>query len=360
MTRSWAVAAKELVEVARDRRALLLGFLLPVLAVPGLSAVLEWSTVRRLNAPARVAVADSRAADLLRSPDDLVEVVTAPDPEEALRTGRVAAVVEVSGGGQDGAPSEVVVRYRSRDPEGLLARERVARAVAQYSMPLVDRTLRAHGLDRDALTPVRLREEVVPGGPGWAGGLLPLLVVVWSFAGASLLAADLTAGEKERGTWDALRAAPVRRVELVVGKFAACWVAGVSLAVLASSVQAATAGSGTLGPGQLASLALAAASSSAVAGSAALAVGLASRSAREANQWTLPLYLAAVAAAAGVEALDRWAGAQALPVLNAALIARKAATGGLPDPSQVAWAVATSLASCGLLLGVCARLVDRE
>lgn len=354
------MAAKELVDVARDRRALLLGFLLPVVAVPGLSVLVEWSTLRRLNAPVRVAVVGSGAADLLRSAGGLVEVASVSDPQGALRRGEVAAVVEVSTAGQGGTVSEVVVRYRSQDPEGLVARERVAQAVARYSLPFVDRTLRAHGLDREALTPVRLRDEPVPGGPGWSGALVPLLVVVWGFAGASLLAADLTAGEKERGTWDVLRATPVSRFHLVAGKFVACWVAGTTLAVLGALAQAAVAGPAVLGPAQLAGLVAAAVSSSAVAGSAALAVGLMSRSAREANQWTLPLYLAAMAAAASVDALENWAGARAVPVLNALLLAREAAAGDLAEAGQVAWTVASSLLTSGVLLGLCARLVDRE
>lgn len=358
MRHAWAVAAKELLDLGRDRRALLLGLLVPALSVPVLSLLVEADTSRRLSSPARVAVVPSAGAEeLLRSAQGLLEAVPVADPEEALRTGQVSAVVEVRQADGDGV---VVVRYRARDPEGLVARERVAQAVARYSLPLVDRALRAHGLDREALTPVRLREEPVPGGTGWAGSLVPLLVVVWGFAGASLVAADLTAGEKERGTWEVLRCVPAGRWSLVGGKFLACWWAGTALAAVAVAAQLAVSAEGFPGIPQAVVLLLAAACASALAGGASLAVGLLSRSAREANQWGFPLYLLAMAAAAGSGSVAGWQPAGAVPVLNAFLLAQRAAAGGLPDGRQLAVAVATTAAACTLLLATCSRLVDRE
>ncbi|MCS7236318.1 MAG: ABC transporter permease subunit [Armatimonadota bacterium] len=361
MRRAWAVAAKELLDLSRDRRALLLGLLVPALSVPLLSLLVEADTSRRLSSPARVAVVRSAGAEeLLRFAQGLVEAVPVADAQEALRTGQVSAVVEVRQADKGGALQEVVVRYRARDPEGLVARERVAQVVARYSLPLVDRALRAHGLDREALTPVRLRDEPVPGGAGWAGSLVPLVVVVWSFAGASLVAADLTAGEKERGAWDILRCAPVSRWSLVAGKFVACWWAGTALAAVATAAQLAASAAGFPGIPQAVVLLLAAACASALAGGASLAVGMVSRSAREAHQWTFPLYLLAMAGATGSGSLAGWPPAAAVPVLNAFLLAQRAAAGGLPEASQLAWAVATSAAACALLLATCTRLVDRE
>ncbi len=355
----WAVAAKELVDLSRDRRALLLGFLVPVLAVPVMSLLVEGSTARRLQSPSRVAVAGSpEGRELLRFGEDLVEPVAVGDPEEALRSGQVAAVVEVSA--EAGEVREVVVRYRARDPDGLVAKERVAQVVARYALPAVDRTLRAHGLDREALTPVRVREEVVPGGTGWTGRLAPLLVVVWGFAGASLVAADLSAGERERGTWDALRSAPVHRLALVGGKFVACWVAGAVLAVLSASSQLLFAGPGPVEGVQLGGLVVAALCASAVAGSAALVVGSLSRSAREANQWAVPLYLVALATAAGADLVGASQAAFAVPVLNAFLLAQRALAGGPPEGAQVGSAVVSSAGVCLLLLVAAARLVDRD
>ncbi|HEX3146528.1 MAG TPA: ABC transporter permease subunit [Gemmataceae bacterium] len=53
---------------------------------------------------------------------------------------------------------------------------------------------------------------------------LPFLLVMWTMAGALHPAIDLTAGEKERGTMETLLICPAGRTEIVAGKFLAVWV----------------------------------------------------------------------------------------------------------------------------------------
>jgi sodium transport system permease protein len=52
---------------------------------------------------------------------------------------------------------------------------------------------------------------------------LPFLLVMWTMAGALHPAIDLTAGEKERGTMETLLISPAGRTEIVAGKFLAVW-----------------------------------------------------------------------------------------------------------------------------------------
>ena len=53
---------------------------------------------------------------------------------------------------------------------------------------------------------------------------IPFLLVMWTMAGALHPAIDLTAGEKERGTMETLLISPAERGEIVAGKFVAVWV----------------------------------------------------------------------------------------------------------------------------------------
>lgn len=358
------VAAKELVDLARDRRALVVGLLLPAVAVPAVSELLQVTAQRRLQAPARVAVVGGhRAPELLEAAPELVVPVTVPDPDHALRSGQVDAVLVVPegfAGAVRRGSAELALKYRAQDPDGLVARERVARLVAEYALPLVDRVLAQRGLSRDALTPVRLREEPVGGGGGWLGFTLPLFVLVWAFAGAAVVAADVTAGERERGTWDLLICSPADRWGLLGGKFCACAAAGVALPAAAVVSQLAFHG---FRPGlsavQLAGLATAAVCSAAVAAAGALTLGLVARSAREANQYALPLYLLALAAAAGADGLRAWPAAHSLPILNAFLLAQRAVAGTV-EPGGLAVSVASSLLAAGLLLAVARSLLERE
>jgi sodium transport system permease protein len=54
--------------------------------------------------------------------------------------------------------------------------------------------------------------------------IFPLVLVMWSLAGALYPAVDLCAGEKERGTMETLLISPASREEIVWGKFLTIWV----------------------------------------------------------------------------------------------------------------------------------------
>jgi sodium transport system permease protein len=361
---AWAVVAKELVDLVRDRRALLVGLLLPAVAVPAVSELLQAGAQRRLQAPARVAVVGAqRAPGLLEAGRGLLEPVTVPDPEDALRRGHVDAVLVVPEGFEQAlrrGAAELTLKYRAQDPDGLVARERVVRLVAQYALPLVDQTLAQKGLSRNALTPVRVREEPTGRGGGWLGFTVPLFVVVWAFAGAAVVAADLTAGERERGTWDLLLCSPADRWSIVAGKFVACCAAGLALASAAVASQWGLSGARLgLSLAQLGALAAAGLCATWVSASGSLALSLLARSAREANQYALPLYLVALAAAAAAEVLRDWPGAPFVPVLNAFLVAERA-VGGSVEPAPLASSLVSSLVAAGALLALARGLLERE
>jgi sodium transport system permease protein len=62
--------------------------------------------------------------------------------------------------------------------------------------------------------------------------ILPVILIMWSLAGALYPAIDLCAGEKERGTMETLLITPASRNEIVYGKFLTIWVFSASTALL--------------------------------------------------------------------------------------------------------------------------------
>jgi sodium transport system permease protein len=66
----------------------------------------------------------------------------------------------------------------------------------------------------------------------WLGTLVPLVLILMTITGAVYPAIDLTAGERERGTLEALMAAPVPRLGLLTAKY----IAVLSVAVLTAVV----------------------------------------------------------------------------------------------------------------------------
>lgn len=64
------------------------------------------------------------------------------------------------------------------------------------------------------------------------GGMLPYLFIIFCFMGAMYPAIDLGAGEKERGTLETLLLAPIRRYQIVLGKFFVIFTTGITAALL--------------------------------------------------------------------------------------------------------------------------------
>ncbi|MBN1972518.1 MAG: ABC transporter permease [Sedimentisphaerales bacterium] len=65
-----------------------------------------------------------------------------------------------------------------------------------------------------------------------AGGFLPYMFIIFCMMGAMYPAIDLGAGEKERGTLETLLLAPIKRSQIVLGKFLVVFTAGVTSALL--------------------------------------------------------------------------------------------------------------------------------
>jgi sodium transport system permease protein len=245
---AWAVARKEILSTIRDRRAIISNLLIPVLLLPtimlGLPLVLGGLFQREQASQTPVAI--EGAAHL---PSDLREAIEAQrvditETDDALtlvRDDEVSAALRVPedfearvGAGE--APQLSLVR-KTGNLESELAAGKLNDAISSYRRGIVTDRLEAAGLDPSVLEPLRVErldasrpEERSSGQLAW---LIPFFIAVWALAGGQMTALDATAGEKERGTLEALLVAPVRRVEVVAGKFLATLMSGLSAAFMA-------------------------------------------------------------------------------------------------------------------------------
>ena len=115
-------------------------------------------------------------------------------------------------------------------------------AVFSWEGEQVNTTLVQAGLDPEStLDPVRWDgdsqvADVATTGQqaGFALSLfIPLIVATWTATAAMQPAIDMTAGERERGTLEALLCAPITRMELLVGK----WIAVATIAAVGVLIQ---------------------------------------------------------------------------------------------------------------------------
>jgi sodium transport system permease protein len=185
--------------------------------------------------------------------------------------------------------------------------DKVKSAVAAYSELVVADRLEAMGLTTEVLNGVEVEAEdtatAEEKGGAFLGYLLPMFLVIFAMIGGMYTAMDISAGEKERKTLEALLMTPATRSEIVTGKFLA--VAAVSVVTILLSMAAifvtAPLISGSLGEMDLtlninAALIMlpVAVLLAAMFAALLLAVSIFARSYKEAQNYVTPLYLLAV------------------------------------------------------------------
>ena len=238
------IAKKELVEFVRDWRTILAILIIPLMLFPLLFILfplLLASEAAELNA---VHVDVVVQADEI--PDDLqallsnaslnltyeelpvVGELSSPEGgEDRLRNGSIDALLRLQ---TNGTVLEYAVLYLSTSEQSLEARSRVFDALGAWEQNETVRRINAAGLDaNETLDPLRWdgdvgQSDVATQGEqaGMALSLfIPLVLAVWTFSSAIQPSIDMTAGERERGTLEALLGLPCTRMELLMGKWLA-------------------------------------------------------------------------------------------------------------------------------------------
>ena len=212
---------KELVQVFRDRKLVFSTLILPVLLMPvftfGPSLFLNRLMQGAAEKVQEVAVVGLPQEALKALEEARLKPVSTPDPEEAVRQGRYPAGVAFRNG-----VYRVYGRLASGLTESQVAVEKVKGALQALKEARAAETLRRAGFSPKVLSPFAV--EVVDASPegerraGLLGFLLPFFLVVFVLSGGQVVAVDATAGEKEKGTLEALLAAPVPLLQIALGK----------------------------------------------------------------------------------------------------------------------------------------------
>ena len=169
---------------------------------------------------------------------------------EDLEAGELDAVVMAPEGFAatlaSGGTAEVKIAYDAAEVLSREASDRIESALIKARDALVQERIEAEGLVETFAKPLILKWENVAQ-PGKATGsilgmILPLLMVVMLGVGAFYPAIDLTAGEKERGTFETLLSTPTSKTEIVFGKFFAVFALSMLAGLLNLASMMATLG----------------------------------------------------------------------------------------------------------------------
>jgi sodium transport system permease protein len=253
------IAGKELRDLIRDRRTVLLILVLPAVLYPLFGATGYLFAVSMLGQPTVIGVAGAehlpgpgsglppllvggQLADGLEPAEaeaagPLVVEAIDGDPHEALRAKRADAVLVVPPGLTEDVRAyrkpELTILQREGDDRSKLAGKRLAGVVRVWKGKVVEQRLR--DLDerlepKEFLQPFTVADPQAdkPAEKKAADELrdtfaraFPFILMMWLLASAIQPAVDMTAGEKERGTMETLLISPAERSEIVAGKFVA-------------------------------------------------------------------------------------------------------------------------------------------
>ncbi len=249
MRRLLTVFAKEFLENLRDRRTLISALLFgplfgPILFGAMVSRMLTQSVVESDESLRLTISGGSHAPGLVRYLESqsvklVFTALSETDSRAAVRGGSAAVVLiipaEYRARFKEGVPAPLLLVADSSDSQTRKSADRARLLLSAYGSGLAQLRLQIRGVSPLLAVPVAVNDIDVATPTGRAVVVLGFMTYFVLFAvlmGGLYLAIDSTAGERERGSLEALLSLPVSRGTLVGGKIlATCAYMCLSLAI---------------------------------------------------------------------------------------------------------------------------------
>jgi sodium transport system permease protein len=239
-TQALVVARKEFKDWSRDRRSIIT-LLVSSLLAPGIIFFMFNSMASRQRQLEDVTVPVVGAAnapafvDWLRQQAGITVTEGPTDAEEAVRSRREDAVVVIpenfAKNFAASKPAQVRLVADSSSQNARPKVQRIRTLLQRYNAEIGSLRLIARGVSPVVATAVQVEDVEVSSAQQRAAmilGFIPLFIMISAFTGAMQIATDSTAGERERGSIEALLANPAPRGAIASGK----WLAGTLTAIL--------------------------------------------------------------------------------------------------------------------------------
>lgn len=247
MKEIFTVCKKELLDNIRDRRTLATAILMPIILMPiiliGSFKLQEYQITQAEEKVAVVALSSQTASPTLTEylmAQDKIELVETDDFASDIESGAVSIYIEVPDGFQSSLDAEVpttlVVKHKSSKVDSSTALAKVMGVLQTFNQVEAANRLTEKGVDPQIMTSVTPQPEDIATaeerGGFFVGFLLPMFIVIFAIVGGMYVAIDVSAGEKERKTLEALLLVPISRFKIVMGKYLAVTVMAVLTIVL--------------------------------------------------------------------------------------------------------------------------------
>ncbi|ADQ45048.1 ABC-2 type transporter [Caldicellulosiruptor kronotskyensis 2002] len=230
----WIVFKKELKDAFRDKKALLVNIILPMLFIPiifVIASVATKSAVEVKPEKTPICIIGKENSKTITSIIEKSEfkIVSSSNPKKDLQDGKIKAILIIP------KDFEIMISQEKQTNLQILTNETdlkssnvgniLSNLINEFSKQVVKQRLVQKKLDPSIIEPIVVKKEnVAPPKKQSAtilAFLIPMFLALWAALGGLNIAIDITAGEKERGTLEPLLTTAATRSSIVTGKYLA-------------------------------------------------------------------------------------------------------------------------------------------
>lgn len=225
---------KELLETLRDKKTLVVMILIPIVLYPFMSVgIMKVHKVQKAKMEQKISKVVLKSnkpvykIDKLLKTDKKIQIVECKDPMSELKDNKIQAVLELPDDFEirikQNKSAIVKIYYDNAEVDSKKAHDTINNLLTLFNNVIVENRLKKIGLNEEFIIPFDIKSEniaTVKKMTGFTlGSVLPLMLIVMVILGAFYPAIDSTAGEKERGTLQTILTAPVKKTEIIIGKY---------------------------------------------------------------------------------------------------------------------------------------------
>ena len=244
------IAKKELTDITRDRRTIIMMIVLPFVLIPGLFGVVytiqsqqaEKATEQQMKVSF---FGQEYAPELYQAFADLDKVIildqiTADSVDSYIQNEYLDAAIYVNREYQksidQNKQAPIIIKFKGTDSFGI-TRDRIKSLLTAQENQIITKRMNQLNLKPDIVKAYQIEYKDIASTQEklgkFVGGFLPYFFIIFGFMGAMYPALDLGAGEKERGTLETILSSPATRLDVVLGKFLVVMLAAIITAFIA-------------------------------------------------------------------------------------------------------------------------------
>jgi sodium transport system permease protein len=241
------IAKKEITDLLRDKRTLMTMIIIPVLVFPiimGITGKITSSNIKKEQEKVlKIGIVQSPNSSTIQQLFDGRQDIkfslfhNASQFESLIQQDSIDGALLAS----DSLPesiaamksAQITLLYKSANWG---VKERTMTVLEGYKNTLMNERLAKLNINRQSIDPVEIKIQDVSSvrekiGQS-IGGMIPYILIIFSFIGCMYPAIDLFTNEKERGTLETILVTPVKRLEILFGKMIVVALTGLISAVL--------------------------------------------------------------------------------------------------------------------------------